>query len=130
MTNFHHTDRVQAVVFDWAGTIVDFGSRAPMGAFVQLFKDFGIDITIAQARGPMGAAKWDHIHALCSLPEVAGGHALLVAPNGNAIADGILAAVAGGQDISRMIDGGRARAADFSWERSAIGHARVWRSVS
>ena len=71
MTNFHHTDRVQAVVFDWAGTIVDFGSRAPMGAFVQLFKDFGIDITIAQARGPMGAAKWDHIHALCSLPEVA-----------------------------------------------------------
>ena len=45
MTNFHHTDRVQAVVFDWAGTIVDFGSRAPMGAFVQLFKDFGIDMT-------------------------------------------------------------------------------------
>ena len=62
---------VQAVVFDWAGTIVDFGSRAPMGAFVQLFKDFGVDITIAQARGPMGSAKWDHIYALCRLPEVA-----------------------------------------------------------
>ncbi|MDR0259010.1 MAG: phosphonoacetaldehyde hydrolase, partial [Comamonas sp.] len=41
MTNFHNPQRVQAVVFDWAGTIVDFGSRAPMGAFVQLFKDFG-----------------------------------------------------------------------------------------
>lgn len=71
MADFHHAGRVQAVVFDWAGTIVDFGSRAPMGAFVQLFQDFGIDITIEQARGPMGAAKWDHIHALCSLPEVA-----------------------------------------------------------
>ena len=71
MTNIQHPQRVQAVVFDWAGTIVDFGSRAPMGAFVQLFKDFGIDITIAQARGPMGSAKWDHIHALCSLPDVA-----------------------------------------------------------
>ena len=71
MTNFHTPHRVQAVVFDWAGTILDFGSRAPMGAFVQLFKDFGIDITIAQARSPMGAAKSVHIHALCSLPEVA-----------------------------------------------------------
>ncbi len=71
MTNFHNPQRVQAVVFDWAGTIVDFGSRAPMGAFVQLFRDFGIEISIAQARGPMGSAKWDHIAALCQLPEVA-----------------------------------------------------------
>ena len=71
MTNIQHPQRVQAVVFDWAGTIVDFGSRAPMGAFVQLFKDFGINITIEQARGPMGSAKWDHIYALCSLPDVA-----------------------------------------------------------
>ncbi len=71
MTTSHTPTQVQAVVFDWAGTIVDFGSRAPMGAFVQLFAGFGIDISIAQARGPMGAAKWDHIAALCALPEVA-----------------------------------------------------------
>lgn len=70
-TSSHNPLQVQAVVFDWAGTIVDFGSRAPMGAFVQLFADFGIDISIAQARGPMGLAKWDHIAALCALPEVA-----------------------------------------------------------
>ena len=25
---------LRGVVFDWAGTIVDFGSLAPMGAFV------------------------------------------------------------------------------------------------
>ncbi|MDF1486583.1 phosphonoacetaldehyde hydrolase [Ramlibacter sp. H39-3-26] len=65
----HH--KLQAVVFDWAGTIIDFGSCAPMGAFVRLFAQFGIDLTIAEARGPMGMAKWDHIHALGMLPRIA-----------------------------------------------------------
>ncbi|MES2612139.1 MAG: phosphonoacetaldehyde hydrolase [Pseudomonadota bacterium] len=64
-------DQLSAVVFDWAGTIVDFGSCAPMGAFVRLFEQFGITLSIAQARGPMGMAKWDHIQALGRLPEVA-----------------------------------------------------------
>ncbi|KQP14513.1 phosphonoacetaldehyde hydrolase [Pseudorhodoferax sp. Leaf265] len=64
-------DRLSAVVFDWAGTILDFGSCAPMGAFVRLFEQFGIHISIAQARGPMGLAKWDHIQALTRLPDVA-----------------------------------------------------------
>jgi phosphonoacetaldehyde hydrolase len=59
-----------AVVFDWAGTVLDFGSCAPMGAFVRLFEKFGITLTIAQARGPMGVAKWDHIKALGTLPEI------------------------------------------------------------
>ncbi len=62
---------LQAVVFDWAGTIIDFGSCAPMGAFVRLFKKFGIDLTIDEARGPMGMAKWDHIQALGKLPRIA-----------------------------------------------------------
>ena len=60
-----------AVVFDWAGTILDFGSCAPMGAFVRLFEKFGIDLTVAEARGPMGMAKWDHIHTLGTLPHIA-----------------------------------------------------------
>ena len=62
---------LSAVVFDWAGTILDFGSCAPMGAFVRLFAQFGMEISIEQARGPMGVAKWDHIKALSLLPEVA-----------------------------------------------------------
>ncbi|MDN8615722.1 phosphonoacetaldehyde hydrolase [Variovorax ginsengisoli] len=62
---------LRAVVFDWAGTIIDFGSCAPMGAFVKLFSQFDIAITIEDARGPMGVAKWDHIKALGSLPHVA-----------------------------------------------------------
>lgn len=63
-------DQLSAVVFDWAGTILDFGSCAPMGAFVRLFEQFGIEVSIEQARGPMGLAKWDHIKALGTLPEV------------------------------------------------------------
>ena len=71
MTTPPSPTRLSAVVFDWAGTILDFGSCAPMGAFVRLFEQFGIHIDIAQARGPMGMAKWDHIQALGRLPEVA-----------------------------------------------------------
>ncbi|MDM0111177.1 phosphonoacetaldehyde hydrolase [Variovorax sp. J22R133] len=63
--------RLRAVVFDWAGTIIDFGSCAPMGAFVKLFRQFEIAISIDDARGPMGMAKWDHIKALGKLPHVA-----------------------------------------------------------
>ena len=55
---------LQAVIFDWAGTLVDFGSLAPTQIFVEAFATFGITITLAQARGPMGLSKWDHIHQL------------------------------------------------------------------
>ena len=60
-----------AVVFDWAGTLVDFGSQAPMGAFVRLFRQHGVEITIAEARRPMGLPKWQHIEALLRQPRIA-----------------------------------------------------------
>lgn len=63
--------KFKAAIFDWAGTTVDFGSFAPMGVFIKALAEFGIDITIEEARAPMGAAKWDHIHALLQMPEVA-----------------------------------------------------------
>src|SRR4029078_1337130 len=63
--------RNQAAILDWAGTVVDHGSRAPMGAFVRAFAQFGVDISIADARGPMGMAKWDHIRAVGQAPNVA-----------------------------------------------------------
>ncbi len=63
--------QIEAVIFDWAGTVVDFGSRAPMGAFVEVFGRFGVEITMAEARRPMGLPKWDHISALGRLPRVA-----------------------------------------------------------
>lgn len=61
---------IKAVVFDWAGTTVDFGSLAPMAAFVDLFRAHGIKASVAQARIPMGLNKWDHIHAMLSMPEI------------------------------------------------------------
>ena len=63
---------LQAVVFDWAGTMVDHGSLAPMGVFVEAFARFGVELTIDEARGPMGMAKRPHIAALMALPRVAG----------------------------------------------------------
>ena len=62
---------LQAVIFDWAGTLVDFGSLAPTQIFVEAFATFGISITLEQARGPMGLSKWDHIHQLLQEPSIA-----------------------------------------------------------
>ena len=62
---------VTAVVFDWAGTTVDHGSRAPAIVFQEIFRRSGVEITAAQAREPMGMAKRDHIAAILAMPEVA-----------------------------------------------------------
>lgn len=62
---------LQAVIFDWAGTLVDFGSLAPTQIFVEAFATFNIRITLEQARGPMGLSKWDHIHELLQEPRIA-----------------------------------------------------------
>jgi phosphonoacetaldehyde hydrolase len=62
--------KLKAVILDWAGTVIDHGSRAPMGAFVRAFGEFGVTIAVADARGPMGMAKWDHIRAVGSAPAV------------------------------------------------------------
>ena len=61
----------KAAIFDWAGTTIDFGSFAPMGAFVKAFAEFGITTTIAEARAPMGAPKRDHIRAMMAMPAIA-----------------------------------------------------------
>ena len=63
--------KIKAVVFDWAGTMVDFGSLAPMGAFVRAFAEFGVTVSVADARKPMGLRKWDHIAAMLAEPQIA-----------------------------------------------------------
>ncbi len=61
---------VQAVIFDWAGTIVDFGCIAPAVVFVEVFKDRQVPISMAEARAPMGAPKKDHIRAITQMDSV------------------------------------------------------------
>lgn len=62
---------LQALIFDWAGTMVDYGSQAPAQIFVKVFKDKGVEITLEEARGPMGMHKRDHIATLCQEPRIA-----------------------------------------------------------
>lgn len=62
---------IQAVLFDWAGTTVDFGSRGPTAVFLEIFRRRGVEITPAEARGPMGRAKRDHIAQVLAVPRVA-----------------------------------------------------------
>jgi phosphonoacetaldehyde hydrolase len=69
--NTAYTGPVQAVVLDWAGTAVDFGSIGPAGVFVDVFAKFGITVTLSQVRRFMGLAKRDHVRQLLALPEVA-----------------------------------------------------------
>jgi phosphonoacetaldehyde hydrolase len=63
--------RLQAVIFDWAGTMIDFGSRAPVVALCELFAHVGVLVSEAEARTHMGMAKIEHIRGLLSLPRVA-----------------------------------------------------------
>lgn len=69
--HYHSPRCLQAVIFDWAGTLVDFGSFAPTQIFVEAFAELGVAISLEEARGPMGMGKWDHIHTLFQQPEIA-----------------------------------------------------------
>jgi len=62
---------VRAVIFDWAGTTVDYGSRAPVDAFVELFRRHGVTVTADQARRPMGSHKKDHVRLILAMEPVA-----------------------------------------------------------
>lgn len=71
MTSFDYRGPVKMVVFDWAGTTVDHGCFAPLAPFVETFRRHGVTISAAEARGPMGLQKIDHLRALLETPEIA-----------------------------------------------------------
>lgn len=62
---------VKAVIFDWAGTMIDFGCMAPVHALQAVFEAEGVAITDTEARADMGRAKLDHLKGLLSDPGVA-----------------------------------------------------------
>ncbi len=61
---------VRAVIFDLSGTALDYGSRGPVVAFVELFARHGVKVTQAEARGPMGTHKKDHIWSMLTDPSI------------------------------------------------------------
>lgn len=62
--------KIAGVIFDWAGTTIDFGCFAPVHVFLEIFKTAGVEVTIEEARGPMGMLKRDHIEAMLKMPRI------------------------------------------------------------
>jgi glycosyltransferase involved in cell wall biosynthesis len=89
------------------------GARAL--AMPSLYEGFGLPCLEAMACGtPVVAAN------AAALPETCGGAALLADPrDAEAFAAALLQAATDEADRTRLIDAGRARAADFTWERAA-----------
>lgn len=63
-------NKIEGVILDWAGTTVDFGCFAPVNVFIDIFKHAGVDVTMEEARAPMGLLKIDHIRAMLSMPRI------------------------------------------------------------
>lgn len=63
--------RCAAVIFDWAGTMVDFGSRAPVIAMQQAFVAEGVPVSEAEVRAAMGRAKRDHVAQMLAHTRIA-----------------------------------------------------------
>ena len=62
--------KIEAVIFDWAGTTVDYGCFAPVQAFTEVFKEFGVTPTMEEVRKPMGMLKIDHIRTMLGMERI------------------------------------------------------------
>lgn len=62
--------KIKAVIFDWAGTTVDYGCFAPVEAFIEAFKKYGITPTVEEVRKPMGMAKKDHVRTMLQMERI------------------------------------------------------------
>ena len=60
----------QLIIFDWAGTTVDYGCFAPVNAFALAFQKFGVNPTVEEIRAPMGMLKRDHIRTMLAMPAI------------------------------------------------------------
>lgn len=90
-----------------------------------LYEGFGLPALEGMAVGvPVVAARTS------SLPEVVGDGGILVEPTPDELAQGMLWAVSGDAAVATLVDVGRRRSRQFTWEASATGHARVWASVA
>ena len=68
--NRSYTGQVKGLILDWSGTTADAYVLAPAVVFVQVFQKHGVDVTMSEARGPMGLRKDLHIKAMTEIPEI------------------------------------------------------------
>ena len=68
--NRSYRGKVKAVILDWSGTTADAYVLAPAVVFVDVFKKHGVEISMAEARGPMGLRKDLHIQKLTEVPDI------------------------------------------------------------
>ena len=61
---------IRHVILDCSGTTMDRYVDAPAIVFVQVFAEAGVDITMQEARAPMGLRKDLHIAKLLEIPSV------------------------------------------------------------
>jgi phosphonoacetaldehyde hydrolase len=62
--------KVTALVLDWSGTTADAYVIAPAVVFAEVFANQGVEISMTEARGPMGLRKDLHIKALTEEPVI------------------------------------------------------------
>jgi phosphonoacetaldehyde hydrolase len=63
---------LKCAILDWAGTTVDYGVFAPAVVFLEVFRRRGVEISMAEARAPMGLHKKEHLRRIAESPSVAG----------------------------------------------------------
>lgn len=63
-------NRLKALVLDWAGTTVDFGSLAPARTIQRVFEGVGVSLREDEVRRDMGLAKKEHITRILAMPRV------------------------------------------------------------
>jgi glycosyltransferase involved in cell wall biosynthesis len=122
---FAHLPGVRLVGLLPAERVPGLYAAASVLVVPSLDEGFGLPALEAMAVGtPVVAAN------RAALPEVVGDDGILVEPTSGGLSRGILDALDGGTDLDRMVERARGRAATYTWEASAMGHARVWREVA
>lgn len=56
--------KIEAIILDWSGTLVDYGCMAAEEIYSEIFQEFGINLTSREIRAKMGIEKVDHIREI------------------------------------------------------------------
>ncbi|CAN5727605.1 glycosyltransferase family 1 protein [soil metagenome] len=118
----------RVVVLGWVDDAVRRAllSRATVLAYPSLYEGFGFPVLEAMAAGVPVVAT-----AAGGIPEVAGDAAALVAVGDDDALAGTLTRVVTDDALrARLVASGHARAATFTWERTATGMVELWRRLA